>query len=109
MLNGVVRAELHDMIDWYIGINQGFDISTGKDGKYYKKYLPAELYSRYAATYSGSDYKDIWEAIYTMCDLFSELAIAVAGHFGFLYRQNEEDGIRKNMKMVIEGKVCESE
>jgi len=102
MLNNVVRAELNDMIDYYVGTQHGFNISTGKGGKYYKKYLPPELYAQYAATFSGSDYADIWAAVDTMCDLFHTLASAVADHFGFNYRQDEEDGIREYLRMVKE-------
>jgi len=103
MQNTCIRPELHDMINWYIGTQHGFDLSTGKDGKYFKKFLPPELYSQYAATYSGSNYDEMWTAIHTMCDLFHHLALAVAEHFDFSYRQDEEDGIREYMRMVKEG------
>lgn len=100
MLNDVVRPELHDMIDYYIGLLYGFNLSTGKNGKYFKKYLPPELYEQYVATYSDSDYSNIWKAVDSMCDLFHTLAVAVAAHFGFTYRQEEEDGIRAYLRMV---------
>ena len=102
MLNDVVRSELHDMVGWYIGTQHGFNLSAGKNGKYFKRYLSPELYTQYAATYSGSDYYDIWKAIYAMCDLFHTLALSVAAHFGFTYRQNEEDGMRAYLRMVRE-------
>ena len=102
MLNEVVRSELHDMIGWYIGTQHGFNLSVGKNGKYFKRYLTPELYAQYAATYSGSDYADIWAAVYTMCDLFHELALVVAAHFGFTYRQKEENGMREYLRMVRE-------
>jgi len=102
MLNEVVRAELHYMIEWYIGTQHGFNLSTGKNGKYFKRNLPSELYAQYAATYSGSGYTDIWASIDAMCDLFHTLAVTVAAHFGFTYRQNEEAGIREYLRMVRE-------
>ena len=102
MLNDVVRSELHDMIGWYIGTRHGFDLSVGKNGKYFKRYLTPELYAKYTATYSGSDYNDIWAALYAMCDLFHTLALSVAEHFGFAYRQHEEDGMREYLRMVKE-------
>jgi aminoglycoside 6-adenylyltransferase len=98
MLNDVVRRELHDMI--YIGTKHGFNLSTGKDGKYFKKYLPPELYIQYCATYSGNDYADIWASVDVMCNLFHTLAVTVAEHFGFTYRQEEEDGMREYLRMV---------
>jgi aminoglycoside 6-adenylyltransferase len=102
MLNDVVRSELHDMINWYIGTQHGFNLSTGKDGKYFKKYLSPERYTQYAATWSGSNYADIWASIDVMCDLFQTLALAVAAHLGFNYRQNEEAGIRAYLRIVRE-------
>ena len=100
MLGQVVRSELHDMLDWYIGTQHGFALSTGKDRKYLKRYLPPALYAQYAATYSGSDYDDIWTAVFTMCELFHTVAQTVAQQFGFTYQQEEEDGIRAYMRMV---------
>ncbi|MHB1153927.1 MAG: aminoglycoside 6-adenylyltransferase [Eubacteriales bacterium] len=100
MLNNAVRSELHVMMNYYIGSQHGFNLSTGKEGKYFKKYLSPELYMQYAATYSGSDYTDVWKSIDVICDLFHTLAISVAAHFGFSYRQNEETGIREYFKMV---------
>jgi len=100
MLNEVIRTELNHMVNWYIGIMHGFNLSTGKDGKYFKRYLPEELYVRYADTYSGSDYADIWKAVFVMCDLFHTLALQVAAHFGFEYKQGEEDGMREYLKKI---------
>lgn len=102
MLNSYVRSELHDMINWYIGTRHGFNVSAGKDGKYFKKFLPPELYTQYTATYSSSDYADIWASVDAMCDLFHMLAIAVSAHFGFNYRQNEEEGMREYLRIVRE-------
>ena len=102
MLNCVVRSELHDMINYYIGVQHGFNLSTGKEGKYFKKYLPPDIYEQYTATYSGSNYADIWRAVETMCNLFHTLALTVAAHFGFTYRQEEEEGIREYLRMIKE-------
>jgi aminoglycoside 6-adenylyltransferase len=103
MLNEVIRSELHDMINWYIGVQNKFLLSTGKMGKYFKKYLPNELYNQYCKTYHGSDYGDVWTAVFTMCDLFHTLALPVAEHFKFTYRQCEEDGMREYLNNVKNG------
>jgi len=100
MLNDEVRRELHDMIDWTIGTQRGFRLSVGKSGKYYRKLLPPDLYAQYAATYRGSDPDELWAAVDGMCGLFHTLALVVASRFGFVYRQDEEDGIRTYLDMV---------
>ncbi len=103
MLNNIVRTELHDMMNYYIGTQCGFNLTTGKDGKYFKKYLSPELYAQYSATYSGSDYVSIWAAVDVMCNLFHTMAMVVAAQFSFTYRQEEEDGMREYLRMVREG------
>jgi len=100
MLNEVVRPELHDMMNWYIGVMRGFSLSTGKNGKYFKLYLPPGIYELYVKTYPSGSYDDVWAAVYTMGKLFHTLAVNVADHFGFVYRQDEEDGILKYLEMV---------
>lgn len=60
-----------------------------------------EYYAQYAATYSGGDYDEIWWSIEVMCNLFRTLALEVATHFGFSYRQ--EDGARKYLEIVKAG------
>lgn len=81
MYHNVVRIELHDMINWYISIKSDFSVSAGKMGKYYKRYLPADLYQQYCDTYSLSSTDDIWSSIFIMCELFHILAVAVANFF----------------------------
>jgi aminoglycoside 6-adenylyltransferase len=35
-----------------------------------------------------------------MCELFHAVALAVATHFGFHYRQEEEEGMQEYLRMV---------
>jgi aminoglycoside 6-adenylyltransferase len=93
---------LHKMLEWHIGIKHDFSVSAGKDGKYFKRLLPQEMYAEYAATYSDSDYENFWKAVYIMCGLFHETAIKVAGFLGVEYNQAEEDGMMKYMRGIYD-------
>ena len=100
MYNVVVRDEFNKMIDWYIGTLYDFKVNVGMAGKYYKKYLPENLYTMLAATYSDSDYENVWKSIFNMCDLFHITAMAVAEYFGYTYKQSEENGIRNYLNSL---------
>ena len=93
MYNLVVRELLNGMINWYIGTLTDFSVEVGKMGRYYKKYLPSEMYELYAKTYSDSEYNNFWTAIFTACSLFNSAALSVSKYFNFIYRQHEEDNI----------------
>ncbi len=102
MYNVFVRDMLVRMIDWYIGINTGFGVSVGTGGKYYKKYLPADLYEMYVKTYSDGNYDNLWTGIFTACRLFKILAVPVAEYFGYKYNENEETNMLEYLDRVKE-------
>jgi len=100
MYNGVIRKHLDNVVDWYIGINNDFSVSTGKMHKYFKIYLPKKYYERYLSTYSDADKSNIWEAIFSCCNLFSELAQIVAKELKYSYIKEEETNMIKYLKIV---------
>ncbi|ANU54467.1 aminoglycoside 6-adenylyltransferase [Acutalibacter muris] len=102
-LNHYVRDMLILMLGWYIGAEHGFKASIGKNGKYFKKLLPGEMYESFARTYSDADYGHIWAAAFEMLELFGTAARSVAGELGFVYDEGEERGIRTYMEQVRSG------
>ena len=100
MLNSIVRDMLKEMITWYIGIKTDFSVSSGKMGKYFKRYLDPRLYETYCKTYSDSDYDNLWEAVFIMCGLFREVAEQVAAHFGYKYPCKDDENMMNYLKWV---------
>lgn len=93
MFNVIVRNMLVKMVEWYIGVNTDFSVSAGKQGKFFKKYLPEELYEMYSKTYSDSDYNNFWASVFKACELFRTIAMTVSGHFGYTYNQSEDTNL----------------
>lgn len=100
MYNGPVRDKLRNMIDWYIGIGTDFSLSPGKLGKFYKKFLPRNVYEMYAKTYTDSDYDHFWAAVFTACELFRVVAVPVAEYFKFTYNQNDDQNMTEYLNKV---------
>jgi aminoglycoside 6-adenylyltransferase len=100
MYNVVVRENLEKMIEWHIGIKHNFKLSVGKQGKYFRKYMSMELYQMYKTTFSDSEYKNIWLAVFKACDLFHIIASNVSEYFGFEYNENEEKSITEYLNWV---------
>lgn len=88
--HALVRDMLETMLDWYIGIDTAFSVSSGKLHKYLKKYLPADFYEAYVRIYPDGNYAHFWDAIDAACQLFRKTALLVAEHFHFTYPENEE-------------------
>lgn len=92
------RNMLDKMISWYISMQHDFKISTGKMGKYFKKFLEKDLWDMYYKTYSDGNYEHFWESIFISCELFRVLGSRTAEKLQYTYN-NEED---KNMTGYLE-------
>lgn len=104
MLN-LVRDMLMIMLEWYAGMNYDFKISTGKCGKYFKKYLPETIYERFKDTYPNAETDSMWKATFEMLYLFGDVAREVAAKLEFTYDDLEEQGIENYMKQVKGGEL----
>lgn len=107
MYNVIVRENMTQLIDWYIGINHDFSVSVGMSGKYYKKYLPENIYALFLKTYSGSDYHDLWTAVFNTCELVRIIAPSIGKHLGFTYNQDEDTNIMEYLIWVKN--TCETQ
>lgn len=104
MYNIVVRNMFMKMMEWYIGVNTGFKVSAGKLGKFFKKYLPADIYERFEKTYCDSDYEHFWRAIDEMCGLFRDTALIVGKNLGYIYNFSEDDNMTSYLRGIREGR-----
>jgi aminoglycoside 6-adenylyltransferase len=100
MLELYVREQLMKMLNWYVGMQTGFQKSPGKLGKYLEKYLQPDLWQMLLYTYSDADYDHIWDALLTMGDLFRRTAIPVAEHFGFTYPFGDDQRVTAHLLHV---------
>lgn len=100
MLNAEVKAELDYMIQWYIGTENSFTVSAGKQGKYYKQFLDSCHYTQYKKVYPDSNYSHMWDSLFSACDLFKELALTVGKHFGFVYPAEDDKNMTAYLKEV---------
>lgn len=100
MYNQIVRNMLDYMVDWYIGCDNDFSVSVGMWGKYYYKYLSADLYALYEKTYPDANTKNMWKAIYTACDLFRQISSKVSNQLGFIYNIKEDENMLKYIDFI---------
>ncbi|QSO52682.1 aminoglycoside 6-adenylyltransferase [Alicyclobacillus curvatus] len=100
MFEGIVRQDLDEMVSWWIGVQYNFDVSTGKMGKYFKRYLPGPYWEMYAATYSNSDYEAFWNSIFVACHLFRVLANDVGHQFTYSYPATHDENMTQYLSHV---------
>lgn len=89
-LNDIVRKELLRMISWWVGIEQGFDFSLGKNYKFLKRYISEELWNRLLSTYNMDSYPHMWDSLEQCMALFRESSAEVARRLNYQYPPYDE-------------------
>lgn len=100
MFEQPVRASLDEMVSWWIGSNNRFQLSTGKMGKYFKKHLPAPYWKLYKHTYADSKYDNMWNALFAAIDLFRILASDLAQKLTYTYPIDDDNNMTEYLKRV---------
>jgi aminoglycoside 6-adenylyltransferase len=94
MMEGPVRQMFMRMIEWHIGIETKFSVSSGKAGKFMDKYLRAEEYAQVLATYPDFQIENIWKSLFIMTSLFSTYAKQVADNLQFRLNIEEQENTK---------------
>jgi aminoglycoside 6-adenylyltransferase len=100
MYEQVNRNVLIRMIEWDIGIKTNFTKSAGKLGKDFKNFLDEGEWDEFVATYPDSDYENIWQSLFNMCDLFRKVATNVANHFEFEYPYDDDKNVTAYLQRI---------
>ncbi|MEH6942729.1 aminoglycoside 6-adenylyltransferase [Bacillus sp. JJ722] len=96
----MVRSMLLKMIEWKVGIQTEFSLSIGKNGKFLKRYVSQEIWERLLKTYPSGSYESVWFALYTLTELFEEVAMEVANYFDYSYPIDEANKVKQYHKHV---------
>ena len=99
-LDHYVRDQLMKMLVWYAGMRTQFSQNPGKNGKNIQQLLEPDLWERLLSTYTDADYEHTWEALFTITDLFREVANQVAEHFSFDYPHEDDQRVSAYLKQI---------
>ena len=104
-LNNIVRMELLRMISWWVGTEQGYNFSLGKNYKFLERHIPIELWEQLMTTYRMDSYIQMWESLEQCMELFRKVSAEVAKRLNYPYPDYDEKiseyVIRQKQKYTI--------
>ena len=86
------------MLNWKVGIDNDFQVTTGGCSKYLKNYLTEEEMIRFQGIFANGEYEDMWDKLFLMYDYFEELSIYVAERLQFALDLEESKNVREFME-----------
>ncbi len=83
------------MLNWKIGVDHDFNVTTGNHSKYLKRFLSPEEMERFHGIFPNGTYEDIWNKLFVMYDYFAELAEYVGQALGYDFDVKETEEVRR--------------
>lgn len=91
------------LIEWYIGSQNNWNITTNKYGRLFKKYLSPEMWKKAMSTFAGADLEDNWRALFAYADFGRELGRELAATLGYSYPEELDRKITAYLEYVRSG------
>lgn len=105
MSEDVIRTGyLIPLLEWFIASENGWNITTNKHGRLFKKYLSPDLWTKIEATFSGSSVEDNWDALFACADLVHEIGLDLSAKLGTAYPIEHEHKVRKYLNEIKSGR-----
>lgn len=82
------------MLNWKIGVDNDFDVTTGNHSKYLKRFLSSKEMERFHGIFPDGTYENIWSKLYMIYDYFAELSKYVGDALGYRFDEKETDEVR---------------
>lgn len=88
------------MLEWRVGVEYNWSVSTGSLGKGLKKRLPAHIWKQVEKCYAGAETADNWQALEDTLAVFRQTAIEVGNHLGYAYPDALHERVRQYVELI---------
>ena len=100
MFDVYVKEQFYKMLDWMLAVKYQGKISSGKLGKFYKKFLSKEEYELLCKTFPGADYDSFWAALDSAIELFLQAARYIAENTDLIFSEKDSEGLKEYLYKV---------
>ncbi len=91
---------LEKVIEWYIGMQHSWAVTTNKHGRWFKRYMDTGTWAEVESTFSGADLQENWDALFNATRLFRRLAVAVADGLNYDYPHETDRRVTEYMLKI---------
>ena len=101
VLDSTIRFEtLQPLLQWYIGVNQGWDVQTGLRGRWLHRHLDVSSWNDYTATFADSSPENNWSALFATISLVRRTGKAIGESLGYEYPDQVDRKVTKFIEMI---------
>lgn len=100
MLDEIIRPCLVRLLSWYAADRNGWQLNTGKFGRWLPLHLPPVLWQAYRQTYAGAEDEENWQALFAMLRLTREVGLPLAESLGGVYPLEDDQRMTAYLQRV---------
>lgn len=96
---------IRKLLSYYIGLNYNWNINVGKCGKWFKRYLPEDIYNELIALYPAANYEEMWQSLFLCGEFIRNIGRYVSEKLGYNYPDKDDANVTdfiKRIKMMPE-------
>jgi len=102
MFDVILMDCVREMLSWHLAMNNDWSINVGKCGKWFKRYLPEELYKEFAELYPSSVYEEMWVSLFKVGEFIRKIGTEVGEKLGYKYPMEDDERVTEFLKMIKE-------
>ena len=100
MYSIIVHPCLVRVLEWHIGMENNWEISTGKFGKLLQKYLSEKTWNQFEKTFPNSDYNEIWNSLFISGDLIRQFGTSLAQKLEYTYPFKDDSKVSNYLSAI---------
>jgi aminoglycoside 6-adenylyltransferase len=102
MFDVILMDCIRKLLSWWIGLEYGWQVNVGKCGKWFKSFLPEELYNEFIDLYPSTDYQEIWQSLFRTGEFIYRIGLKLADELGYNYSWQDDINVTEYIKQIKE-------
>jgi len=93
MFDVVLLGCIRKLLCWYIGAEHNWSVNPGAYEKWFKRYLPIDIYNEFTALFPATDYKEMQNSLIQAGEFIRKIGITLANQLCYYYPIQDDEGV----------------
>lgn len=102
MFDVVLMGCIRRLLCWYIGSEHNWQINPGYCEKWFKRYLPIDLYNEFIALFPTTNYHEIWTSLFQAGPFIRKIGKPLAGKLSYPYPASDDENVTTYIQSFVQ-------
>ncbi len=105
MFDVVLMGCIRKLLCWHIGFEYNWQINPGYCEKWFKRYLPIDLYNEFIALFPTTDYNYIRESLFQTGNFIRKIGQPLAKKFSYPYSEADDENVTVYIQSFVRART----